>query len=64
MKKIIISSILVFSFMLCASAQVGSPAKVDSVKAVQTVYTNALGKKTIVNPKPPTNWSKIKDLFR
>jgi hypothetical protein len=67
MKKIIISSILVFSFILCASAQVGSPAQVDSVKAVQTTHTNALGKKTIVSDplgQKPTNWSRIKDLFR
>lgn len=56
---------LVLSLILCASAQQGgSVAKVDSVKAVQTIDKNALTKKTIINPKPPTNWSKIKDLFR
>jgi hypothetical protein len=65
MKKLIISSILVLSFIFCASAQqIESQSKVDSVKAVQTVDKNSLNKKTIVNPKNPTNWSRIKDLFR
>jgi hypothetical protein len=65
MRKIIISAILVFSFMICVSAQQQvSQSQSDSVKAVQTADKNTLNKKSIVNPKPPTNWSRIKELFK
>jgi hypothetical protein len=65
MKKLIISSSIVLSFIICGSAQQGADTQnVAPAKSVQSVDKSALGKKTIVNPKPPTNWSKIKDLFR
>jgi ABC-type Fe3+-hydroxamate transport system substrate-binding protein len=66
MKRIITSSVLVLSFILCVSAQqVESQAsQSSSVKTTQTVNKNTLNKRTIIIPKAPTNWSKIKDLFR
>jgi hypothetical protein len=65
MRKIIISSFVVFSFIICASAQQpGAQSQSDSVKVVQTSDKNTLNKKTITNPKPPTNWSRIKELFK
>lgn len=65
MRKLIISTAIVFSFIICASAQQSTDTQnVVPAKSVQTVDKNALNKRTIVIPKPPTNWSKIKDLFR
>jgi hypothetical protein len=69
MKKVIVSSILVLSFIICASAQqTVDPQKIAPAKSVQAVDKSTLNKKTsIVQPKTSTtgtNWSKIKDLFR
>jgi hypothetical protein len=68
MKKLVNSSILILSFIICVSAQMGSDVlKIPASKSIQTTDKGALNKKTIVtNPKgqAPTNWSKIKDLFR
>jgi hypothetical protein len=65
MRKPIISSVILLSFIICASAQVSVDSqKIAPAKTGQSVDKNALNKKTIVNPKAATNWSKIKDLFR
>ena len=65
MRKLIISSAIVLSFIICASAQQSAETQKSApAKSVQTVEKSSLGKKTITVPKPPTNWSKIKDLFR
>jgi hypothetical protein len=65
MKKLITSSILVLSFIICASGQANTVTQNSaSSKSVQTVDKTTLNKKTIVQPKGVTNWSKIKDLFR
>jgi hypothetical protein len=65
MKKLLISLVLVFSFSICASAQQSPIAqKAAPAKTVQSVDKSTLNKKTITLPKTPTNWSKIKDLFR
>lgn len=65
MKKLIVSSVLVFSFIVCASAQQGTDSqKVAPAKSVQTVDKGSLDKKAHVTPPGGTNWSKIKDLFR
>jgi hypothetical protein len=69
MKKTAIATITILSFVVFAFAQPATMAS-DSLKAVQKSETSKLGKKTIVMPPPPgnptapTNWSKIKDLFR
>ena len=63
MKKIAIASITILAFIAFAFAQPVTTG-IDSLKAVQKSETSKLGKKTIVQPTPPTNWSKIKDLFR
>jgi hypothetical protein len=63
MKKITIASITILTFIAIAFAQPVTTG-IDSLKAVQKSETSKLSKKTIVQPTPPTNWSKIKDLFR
>jgi hypothetical protein len=64
MKKTAIVSITILAFILLAFAQPASTGT-DSLKVVQKSETSKLAKKTIVQqPIPPTNWSKIKDLFR
>lgn len=64
MKKITIGSITILAFIVFAFAQPVTTGT-DSLKAVQKSETSKLAKKTIVIPPPaPTNWSKIKDLFR
>jgi hypothetical protein len=60
MKKTIISSIAILSFIAFAFSQPVSPSA-DVTKSAQ--ITN-LNKKTSIQPKPPTNWSRFKDLFK
>jgi hypothetical protein len=64
MKKITIVTTTILAFVVFAFAQ-PPVTGTDSLKAVQKSETSKLAKKTIViPPKAPTNWSKIKDLFR
>jgi hypothetical protein len=63
MKKITIATITILAFIVFAFAQPATSGT-DSLKAVQKSEISKLGKKAIVQPTPPTNWSKIKDLFR
>jgi hypothetical protein len=65
MKKLFISLVVIFAFSVCAwSQQTTESQVVTPAKTVQSVDKSSLTKKTIVSPKPPTNWSRIKDLFR
>jgi hypothetical protein len=64
MKKTVLASVAILSFIICAFAQAPVSSS-DSLKSAQKIETVSFNKKTsIVTPKPPTNWSKIKDLFR
>jgi hypothetical protein len=63
MKKITSVSITILAFVVFAFAQ-PTTSGTDSLKVVQKTENSKLAKKTIVQPTPPTNWSKIKDLFR
>jgi hypothetical protein len=64
MKKISIAKFILITFFAFTFAQPAAPS-LDSLKVTQKSETAKLAKKTIVIPsKSPTNWSKIKDLFR
>jgi hypothetical protein len=63
MRKVLTSLFTISALVACLYAQ--SPAaSQDSLKSAQKIESSGLNKKTIVTPKAPTNWSKIKDLFR
>jgi hypothetical protein len=65
MKKIIMALFTIICFFVFAFSQVDTAATgSDSLKAIQKSGNASLSKKTITKQQPPTNWSKIKDLFR
>jgi hypothetical protein len=65
MKRIMICVIALGSFAVFSIAQDNTELQnIFSPKTVQTYQKKSLNKKTKVQPLPPTNWSKIKDLFR
>jgi hypothetical protein len=60
--------ILGFLTLLCLFATLSFGQASTDLGKRTTIKQNSdktvLAKKTIVQPKSPTNWSKIKDLFR
>jgi hypothetical protein len=58
------TAILVFVFLAGSSFAQAPVSSADSLKAAQKSESVKLNKKTIVTKSTPTNWSKIKDLFR
>jgi len=63
MKKIFISALAVIVVAVCSFSQTPVPSA-DSLKSSSKSVAANLSKKTIVTKNNPTNWSKIKDLFR
>jgi hypothetical protein len=63
MKKALLSLLAIGALIACPFAQTPASSQ-DSLKSSQKIESLGLNKKTIVTPKAPTNWSKIKDLFR
>jgi hypothetical protein len=69
MKKILkLFIILLFTVSFISSQPVISSTTTDTINSSNISSEKAsnpkIAKKTIVQPKPPTNWSRIKDLFR
>jgi|GEM_PF-5326828 len=63
MKKKVVATFAILALAVFSFSQVPVSTN-DSLKISSQSQSVNLGKKTIVTPKPPTNWSKIKDLFR
>jgi hypothetical protein len=63
-KKKLIATAALFSFVFACFVAPVSAQDTPQQKAVEKASVVKLSKKTIVHPSPPTNWSKIKDLFR
>lgn len=63
MKKAAVVTCTVIFLAVCSFAQ-APVSSADSLKSAQQSESVKLSKKTIVKTSAPTNWSKIKDLFR